>query len=170
MTDLNAPAAAGTRTRTVSWSDPGPAAQAGSAMSGLEFLTAMLDGRLPSPPFGILLGIEASSVDKGRVVFVLEPDEHLYNPIGLVHGGALATLLDSVAGCAIHTALPAGTRFATTSLNVSFVRPVTAGSGLLSAEGRITHVGRRAAHAQAEIRDRTGRLVESAQTTCAVYQ
>lgn len=170
MSNADAPAAAGARTRTVSWSDPALAAQAGIAMSGLEYLAEMLEGRLPAPPFGILLGIEAQSVEKGRVVFVLDPGEHLYNPLGLVHGGALATLLDSVAGCAIHTTLAAGTRFATTGLSLSFMRPVTAGSGRLTADGEATYVGRRTAHARGEIRDENGRLIATAQTTCAVYQ
>jgi uncharacterized protein (TIGR00369 family) len=156
------------RTRTVSWSDPAPAAQAGLAMSGLEYLTAMLAGELPAPPIGILLGLGAKCVESGRVVFELEPGEHLYNPIGLVHGGALATLLDSVTGCAVHSALPAGTRYATTGLSLSFMRAVTADTGLLTAEGRVTHVGRRAAYANGEIRDRAGGLIATAQATCAV--
>jgi len=166
MLDLDLPS----RTRTVTWADPGAAAAAGATMAGLDYLRAMAAGELPSPPIAALLGMDVIEVAPGRVVFTLEPGEHLYNPIGLVHGGALATLLDSVAGCAVHSALPAAVGYATTSLSLAFVRPVRADAGTITATGETVHVGRTVAHATASAVDGGGRLLATAQATCAVLR
>ena len=165
---LDAPPSA--RTRTVAWADPRATAARGRDMAGLAYLQAIVDGELPPPPIAVLLGMGVVSVEAGRVVFSLEPGEHLYNPIGLVHGGALATLLDSVAGCAVHSTLPAGVGYATTSLSSSFVRAVRADAGTITATGEVVHVGRTVAHATATAIDAGSRVLATAQVTCAVIR
>src|SRR6266436_5158699 len=96
------------RTRTITWEDPTPAIQAGQGMSGLEYLQAMQTGKVPSAPIAALMGMWIAEVSEGRVVFAAEPAEYHYNPLGTVHGGFAATLLDSALGCAIHTTLKPG--------------------------------------------------------------
>ncbi len=96
------------RTRTFSWEDPAASAAAGSGLSGLERMRAIVNGTLPPPPIARLLDFAVIEVEHGRAVFAMEPAEWMYNPIGSVHGGVAATLLDSCMGCAVHTTLPAG--------------------------------------------------------------
>src|SRR5213592_4209901 len=93
------------RTRTFTWADPLATAQAAGALSGLEAIRAIAAGELPPPPIAELLGFRIAHVERGRVVFALEPAEWMYNPIGSVHGGVASTLLDSALGCAVHTVL-----------------------------------------------------------------
>jgi uncharacterized protein (TIGR00369 family) len=158
------------RTRTVAWHDPAEVATRGRELAGIDYLRAIASGELPPPPIGLLIGMAPVSVEPGRVAFELEPGEHLYNPIGLVHGGALATLLDSVAGCAVHSTLPAGVGYATTSLSLSFVRAVRADAGTITATGEVVHVGRTVAHATATALDAGSRVLATAQVTCAVIR
>jgi uncharacterized protein (TIGR00369 family) len=142
------------RSRTVRWTDPGPTAKAGLAMSGLDYLRAIRDGRLPQPPISALIGFAFETVEPGRVVMVLEPGEHHYNPLGIVHGGVAATLLDSVVGCAVHSTLPAGTGFTTLEIKINYLRAMTEATGTVRAEGRIV--------------DEAGRLYATASTTCLI--
>ena len=157
------------RERTVSWSDPKEAARAGRAMAGLDFLIAMRDGTLPSPPALVLLGIEMAEAEPGRIVMRLLPGEHLYNPLGSVHGGMIATLLDSVMGCAVHSTLPQGRGYTTLEIKVNYLRAVTEGAGVVSAEGRVVQAGRQAAVAEARLTDAAGKLYATASTTCLVF-
>src|SRR6516165_6256429 len=96
------------RSRTITWEDPLPATRAGAEMSGIDYLRAILEGKLPAPPISRLMGFEFDEIGEGRVVFSVVPGEHHYNPIGVAHGGLAATLLDSAMGCAIHTLLGPG--------------------------------------------------------------
>ena len=157
------------RSRTVTWWDPMVSARGLRGLSGREFLQAMIDGRLPPPPINGLLRMTAVSVGEGTVEFRCWPDESVYNPMGLVHGGLVCTLLDSVAGCAVHTTLPAGMGYTSLEIKVSYLRPVRHGDGELTATGRITKPGRRAAFADAEVRDHAGRLIATASSTCLVF-
>lgn len=157
------------RSRTVSWHDPQVALASLATMSGLDYQRAMLAGELPPPPISALMKLWLTSVDEGVVTFGCEPDESAYNPIGLVHGGLVCTLLDSVAGCAVQTTLPVGTGYTTLEIKVSFLRPVRAGEGELTATGRVTKPGRRAAFAEGEVRDAQGRLVATATSTCLIF-
>ena len=91
------------RTREVTWTDPMPPLASLRAMRGRDFLQGMVDGVIPAPPIASMLGFEIISVGEGTVEFRLEPQESHYNPLGLVHGGVLCTLLDTVVGCAVHT-------------------------------------------------------------------
>lgn len=156
------------RSRTVRWTDPGPTAKAGLAMSGLDYLRAILDGRLPRPPISALIGFDFETVEPGRVVMALTPGEHHYNPLGIVHGGVAATLLDSVVGCAVHSTLPAGTGFTTLEIKVNYLRAMTEATGTVRAEGRLVHGGRRTAMAEGRIFDESGRLYATASTTCLI--
>ena len=157
------------RSRTVTWYDPHVGAEAMGGMTGLEYLRAIGEGVLPPAPIAALMGMAPESVEAGEVVFRCTPDESAYNPIGLVHGGLVCTLLDSVIGCAVQTTLPAGTGYTSLEIKVSYLRAVRSGEGDLVATGRVTKPGRRAAFGEGEVRDTRGRLVASASSTCLVF-
>ena len=157
------------RRRVVAWADPQPVAAAGRVLGGLELLRRIRAGDLPPPPIAELLGFSLTAVAEGRVAMRMDPGEHLYNPLGTVHGGALATLLDSVMGCAVHSVLPPGRGYTTLEIKVNFIRAPTDAAGPLSAEGHVVHAGRRSAVAEAKIVDARGRLIATASTTCLVF-
>ncbi|HKN50876.1 MAG TPA: PaaI family thioesterase [Amycolatopsis sp.] len=156
------------RQKTISWQDPLPTARLGATMSGLDYLTAIAEGRLPGPPIGAHFGLRWERISRGEVVAVAEPDESLYNPIGMVHGGVAATLLDSVVGCAVHTTLPAGVGYTSVELKVNYLRAIRAGIGEIRAIGRIVKEGARIAFAEGEIRDSAGKLLATASGTCLI--
>lgn len=158
------------RTRTITWEDPMPAAELGRTMSGLEHLCAIADGRLPLPPIAKLLGFRLAEAEAGRVVFAALPAEYHYNPIGVVHGGFAATLLDSAMGCAVHSTLPAGTGYTTLEVKVNYVRPLTRETGEVRCEGNVIHVGGRTATAEGRLVDASGRLYAHATTTCLLFR
>jgi len=152
----------------VTWEDPMPLARAAREMSGLEFLGKIVRGELPRPPIGQLLDFAPTEVGEGRAVFEVEPGEKHYNPIGVVHGGLLATLLDSAMACAVHSLLPAGTGYTTVELHVNLVRAVGADTGRLRAEAETVHQGSRVATAQGRVVDAKGRLYAHGSTTCLI--
>jgi uncharacterized protein (TIGR00369 family) len=156
------------RSKTVTWFDPAATVAAGVGLSGLEFMRALRDGSVPPAPIALLLGMTLVEVDAGVVSFACQPDESVYNPIGVVHGGLVCTLTDSVAGCAVHTTLAAGWGYTSIDITVNYLRPVTLASGPLRATGRVTKPGRRVALAAAEVTDATGRLVATATSNCLV--
>ncbi len=158
------------RVRTVRWEDPLIGAAAASSMPGLDYLRAIGAGDLPPPPVAVLLGMDAPTVDPGRAVFTMEPGEHLYNPIGSVHGGILATLLDSALGCAVHSKLPVGVAYTTVDLAVTYLRPVIQKTGRLTCEAEVVHAGRTIATARARIVDDAGRQYATANATCLIFQ
>jgi len=158
------------RTREVTWYDPAIPATAAARLPGREFLQAIADGRLPPPPIASLLGAELVWVGDGEAVFRITPDESTYNPVGMVHGGLLCTMLDSAAGCAVHTRLPAGAGYATIEIKVSFLEPLHADVGEIEVHGHTLRVGGRVAFAEAHARDTGGRLVGHATTSIAVIQ
>ncbi|MBB5048398.1 uncharacterized protein (TIGR00369 family) [Rhodopseudomonas rhenobacensis] len=140
-----------------------------AAMPGVAFVRAMFDGRLPSPP--IMQHIEPfdCSAEPGVVVIHSTPAFRHYNPIGSVHGGYAATLLDSAMGLAVHSMLPPGQGYTTLEFKVSFIKGMTKDSGAVKTEGRTLNVGRRTATAEARITDAQGRLLAHATTTCLVF-
>lgn len=156
------------RNLSVSWEDPVALAQAGRPMAGIEFLRAMRDGRLPHPPICALLGYRLTEVESGHAVFEIAPAEQHYNPIGVVHGGIAMTLLDSAMGCAVQTRMPAGGGYTTLEAKTNLVRAVTADTGALRAVGKVVHVGKRVATAEARLEDREGKLYAHATSTCIV--
>jgi len=146
-------------------------ALAASALSasGLDFLTELAAGRLPAAPIAELMGFTLVEVESGRVVFAGEPGEQHYNPIGVVHGGLAMTLLDSALGCAVHSTLPAGSRYTTLETKVNFVRPVTAASGRLLCEGRVVHRGGTVATAEGRLTlEANGKLMAHGVSTCLI--
>ncbi|HVK34419.1 MAG TPA: PaaI family thioesterase [Microlunatus sp.] len=110
------------RRREITWHDPTVGAAAGRGLAGRDYLTAMIEGRLPPPPIAQTLGFTLSRIADGEVWFTCEPHESHYNPIGLVHGGLVCTLLDSALGCAVHTQLPAGVGYTAIEIKVSYRR------------------------------------------------
>ncbi len=170
MADDDAPASWGEpRSRTVTWHDPFLAAAAGRELAGLALLEAVRDGVLPPPPISRLFQMGISTVEAGRVVFTCELDESAYNPIGLVHGGLVCTLLDTVAGCALHTTLPAGTGYTSIEIKVSYLRAVHAASGPLTATGWVVKGGRRVGFTEGSVTDAAGTLVATASSTLLVF-
>ena len=158
-----------TRERTTTWDDPSISAGRVGHEPGLALLQAMCAGEVPAPPILSTVGFELDEVAEGRVVFALEPGEHHYNPIGSVHGGVYATVLDSATGCAVHSVLPAGVGYTSLDLNVKFLRGMTTGTGRVTCEGRVVQRGRRTALAEASLTDSQGRLLATATSSCLVF-
>ncbi len=158
------------RERVVRLEDPlmglGEAQRRG--LSGIDYLRAIQAGELPAPPIAELMGMTLASVEEGRVVFTVEPAEYHYNPIGVVHGGLAATLLDSAIGCAVQTLAPAGVAYTTVELKVNFVRPLRSGMGVVSGEGAVLHFGRQIALAEARLTGPDGKLYAHATSTCLI--
>jgi uncharacterized protein (TIGR00369 family) len=158
------------RTRTITWYDPVASAARIAGMSGREALRAVADGILPPPPIAATLDFALTEVGDGEVRFTVTPDESVYNPIGMVHGGLVCTLLDSVVGCAVHTTLEAGVGYTSIELKVSYLRPVHAHSGELTAHGWVTKPGRRVAFAEGDVRDAEGRLLASGSSSLLIIR
>jgi uncharacterized protein (TIGR00369 family) len=140
-----------------------------ATLSGLELLQGMIAGRFPGPPIMQLIGFHLAEVENGRAVFESTPRFEHYNPLGSVHGGYAAILLDSCMGCAVHTTLPKGTGYITLEFKVSLVRAITADTGPVRADGKVLSSGRRAATADGRLTDASGRLLAHATTTCLVF-
>ena len=141
-----------------------------ASMTGVDFVRAIFAGKLPAPP--IMQNIEPfdSTAEPGVVVMHSTPGFRHYNPIGSVHGGYAATLLDSAMGLSVHTMLPAGTGYTTLEFKISFIKGMTEDTGPVRTEGKTLSVGRRAATAEARITDAKGRLLAHATTTCLVFE
>ncbi|MEP7030845.1 MAG: PaaI family thioesterase [Pseudolabrys sp.] len=136
---------------------------------GLTLLKGIIAGTLPSPPFSQLLGFHLVEAEKGRAVFEGLPEFRHYNPIGSVHGGFAATLLDSALGCAIFSTLLKGETWTTLELKLNFVRALTKDTGMVRAEGRLIHRGRTVATSEGDIKDASGKLYAHATTTCMIF-
>jgi uncharacterized protein (TIGR00369 family) len=158
------------RHREVSWEDPMVGAALALDMSGLDYLRAIADGRIAPPPIAVLLGMAVVDVEPGRVTFSLEVDEHLYNPIGSVHGGVFCTLLDSAMGCAVHSTLGRGQAYTTLELKVNLVKVLTVTTPNVVATGQVISTGRRVATASGQITGPDGTLYAHATTTCLVFE
>jgi uncharacterized protein (TIGR00369 family) len=138
-------------------------------MTGLELLRAIAAGDARGAPIARLLGFEAVEAEEGRVVFAAVPGPEHYNPLGVVHGGLAATLLDSAMGCAVHSTLPDGVGYTTLELKVNFTRPITSDTGRVVCEGTVVHPGGRVATAEGRvIAERTGKLLAHGTTTCLI--
>lgn len=159
------------RTRTITWSDPMDALTRGSDLGGLEFIRALFDGTLPAPPITATMGFTGGTADAGKVTFVGEAGEHLYNPIGVVHGGFAMTILDSAMGCAVQTTLARDEAYTTLETKVNFVRPITLQTGPMTCEGVVVHRGGKVATAEGRLTaDRTGKLLAHGTSTCLVFK
>jgi uncharacterized protein (TIGR00369 family) len=153
----------------VTWEDPLATLSAASSLSGLEFMKALFEGRLPPPPIMSTIGISGGEVEEGKAVFFGEAGEYLYNPIGVVHGGFAMTILDSAMGCAVHTTLAAGERYTSLESKVNFVRPITAETGPVRCEGVVVHRGGTVATAEGKLfAEKTGKLLAHGTSTCLI--
>ncbi len=140
-----------TRERTVTWEDPASLWDEASGLSGVERLQMVVDGKLPGPPMARLMDIRIVEVANGRAVFAGTPAEFHYNPIGVVHGGYAATILDSAMGCAVHSTLEAGDVYTTLELKMNFLRPLTLATGPLRAVATVINAGRTTALAEGRL-------------------
>ena len=138
--------------------------------SGLEIMQAMLRGELPYPPIARTLDFTIVEVDLGRAVFQGTPGPAHLNPMGAIHGGWYATLLDSALGCAVHTMMPAGRAYTTAELGVNLVRAINGKAPRVRAEGKVIHCGRQLATAEARLFGPDGTLFAHATTTCLVFE
>lgn len=158
-----------TRTRTLTWQDPMPTATRGLEMAGLDYMEAVTAGELPPPPIAVLLRMGPIEVSEGRAVFSGRPGEEHYNPIGVVHGGYAATLLDSALGCSVHTTLAKGEAYTSLGIEAKYVRPITRDTGEVRCEANVVHRGRRQATAEARLTAvDTGKLLAHGTTTCMI--
>lgn len=157
------------RERTYQWQNPMTTAQGIRQMSGLDALQAMIEGHIPSPPIASTLGFQLAEVAEGHALFTIKPQEYHYNPIGSMHGGVIAALLDSAAGCAIHTMLPKGVGYTTVELKINYIRAITVPMDTLDCIGEIIHNGRRIATASAKLQNQAGKLYAHATTTCLIF-
>ncbi|HAM26553.1 MAG TPA: aromatic compound degradation protein PaaI [Microbacteriaceae bacterium] len=157
------------RSRTVTWEDPLIGAELAKTMTGLEYMQSLVDGSIPPPPIVHLMQMRLVAVEVGKATFTCDPDESHYNPIGTVHGGLVCTLLDSVLGCAVQTTLPRGQGYTSLEIKVSYLRPVTATTGQLTAVGIVTKPGSRAAFAEGTVHDANGKLIATASSTLLVF-
>jgi uncharacterized protein (TIGR00369 family) len=136
---------------------------------GLSFLQAIIAGTLPQPPISETLGFHLAEAENGRAAFEGLPEYRHYNPIGTVHAGFAATLLDSALGCAIFSTLAKGDTWTTLEIKINLVRPLTKNTGPVRAEGRIIHRGRTVATAEGDLKDSAGKLYAHATTTCMIF-
>lgn len=140
-----------------------------ASRSGMEVFEAIFAGALPQPPIGATLDFVPIHMAPGLAVFQGQPQRRHYNPLGTVHGGWFATLLDSAVGCAIHATLPAGKGFTTLELKVNMIRPLNDRVSLVRAEGKVIHAGRQVATAEGRIEGPDGKLYAHATTTCLIF-
>jgi uncharacterized protein (TIGR00369 family) len=157
------------RTRTYTWGDPEEQCKAAQGRSGLEFMRLLRSGEIGRTPMMATLNFTITVVEEGHVEFDVDLGQYLYNPIGVIHGGLAATLMDSVAGSAVHTLLPAGTAYTSTDLSVHYLRPLTLDLGTVRGIGTVISRGRRTALGKAEVRDGDDRLLAHATSSCMLF-
>jgi uncharacterized protein (TIGR00369 family) len=169
MTQTQPEAGVAARERTYAWQDPSPIFATLGTRPGIELLTSMTAGELPPPPIMSTLDVTSFGAELGTATFTLSPQEFHLNPLGTVHGGVIATLLDSAAGCAVHSVLPAGEGYTSVDLSTKYLRPVTLATGEITATGTVVSRGSRTALAEARLTDARGRLLAHATSTCLIF-
>jgi uncharacterized protein (TIGR00369 family) len=140
-----------------------------AARSGLQIFQALLAGEIPPPPMAVTLDFTLLRIERGIAVFQGRPGFSYYNPMGTVHGGWIATMLDTAMGCAVHSTLPAGKAYTTLELKLNLVRALTDAVPLVRAEGRLVHGGRQVATAEGRLVGPDRKLYAHASTTCLVF-
>src|SRR6201994_1628882 len=159
-----------TRSRTLEWEDPVATAAAGAELAGIDYMRALLAGELPAPPIAVTMNMGPTELEGGRVVFAGLPGEEHYTPIGVVHGGYAATILDSVLGCAVHTTLPQGVGYTSLGLEVKYLRPISRDTGRVRCEGVVTYRGRRQATGEARLTaEDSGKLLATGTSTLMIF-
>ncbi|SDG17851.1 PaaI family thioesterase [Epilithonimonas hungarica] len=157
------------RTRTHEWANPLELAAQAKTMSGFDFLKGILNGEIPQAPIAETLGFHPLSLEKGKAVFEFEPQEFHYNPIGSVHGGVITTVLDTVMGCSLQSALPQGVAYTTLELKVNFLKAVSHKNGKLNSTGKIIHLGKSTALVEADLKDEDGKIYAHGVSTCMLF-
>ena len=137
--------------------------------TGIELFDMMIAGDIPRPSMGDTMNFRLDEAEIGRVVFRGTPTAAHYNPMGTVHGGWPAAILDSALGCCVHTTLPAGMAYTTIEFKVNLVRPLFAHSGEVICEGKVIHVGRTIATSEATLKTADGKLIAHGTETCAIF-
>ncbi len=160
----------GVRSRTITWTDPARVRFRLRGLDGYEQLTSIKCGDAPPPPVAALLGFSLDELERGRTVFSVVADEVHENPMGTMHGGIVATLVDTAMGCAVSSTLPTNAAFTTLELSTNFVRAITQSTGRVHAEGRVVHAGGRVVTTEARVYDDAGMLYAHATSTCLVIQ
>jgi uncharacterized protein (TIGR00369 family) len=144
-------------------------AAVGAEMAGLDYVRAIQSGEIPPPPIAVVMNFSIELLEEGRAVFVGEPGEEHYNPIGVVHGGYASTILDSALGCSVHTTCPAGVGYTSQTLEVKYLRPILRDTGAVRAESFVVHRGRRTATAEARLTSvETGKLLATGTSACLI--
>ncbi|MFL5906544.1 MAG: PaaI family thioesterase [Solirubrobacterales bacterium] len=158
-----------TSTRTITWQDPVSSAAVGAEMAGLDYVRAIQAGEVPPPPIAVVMNYSIAELDEGLAIFEGQPGEEHYNPIGVVHGGYAATILDSALGCAVHTTLPAGAGYTSQTLEVKYIRPITRETGMVRCEADVVHRGRQTATSEARLTvAESGKLLATGTSTCLI--
>lgn len=158
------------RERTFQWENPLEGARQALQMSGLDYLQAMGDGKIPFPPLLHTLDFRPTHLEKGKVIFSFQPQEFHYNPIGSVHGGVISAILDSAMGCTLHSILEAGTGYTTLELKVNFLKAITIRIEELHAIGKIIHSGGRTALVEAQLIDKDKTVYAHGVSTCLILK
>jgi uncharacterized protein (TIGR00369 family) len=156
------------RKRKHEWVNPLELAAKARTMPGFDFLNGILKSEIPPAPIASTLDFRPHSLEKGKAVFEFEPKEFHYNPIGSVHGGVIATVLDTVMGCSLQSALLQGVVYTTLELKVNFLKAVTINSGVMKSTGKIIHLGKTTALVEADLKDEAGKLYAHAVSTCMI--
>jgi uncharacterized protein (TIGR00369 family) len=138
-------------------------------MPGIDYLRAMIARELPPPPMARLMQFDLVDVEPGKVVVTCEPDASMYNPNGTIHGGLVCTVLDSVAGLALHSTLPAGKGYTSIEIKVNYLKPVRLDAGPLSATGTVVKSGARVGFTEGVVTDASGKVVATATGTLLVF-
>ena len=157
-----------TRSRTITWEDPRTIVAAARGKTGLETLREVILGRLPPPPMGRLMNIRLTVANRGEIVFEGVPEEYHYNPMGIVHGGMAATLLDSALGCCVYSCLELGDLWTTLDIKVSYLKAMTVETGRVRGIATIVHLGRTVALAEARLVDANDVIYAHATSTCLI--
>ncbi len=165
---MNAIADPPIRTRTVTWVDPEDVRKPVTEMAGVEWMRAIISGNAAPPPSAELLGVTLDEAEEGRVVFSLGPGEHLYNPMGTVHGGFISTLADFALTGAILSKLGPGELAVTLDLKLTFLRPATIASGRLTAAAEVVFLGGAVGASKCDVIDANGVLIATGTATCQV--
>jgi uncharacterized protein (TIGR00369 family) len=156
------------RSRTFEWDEATAFWHRAQGKSGLELLRMAIAGELPPPPMARLMDIRLAQIEKGKAIFTGTPQEFHYNPLGTVHGGYGATLLDSAMGCAVHSTLEAGDIYTTLEFKINFMRALTHDTGEVKGIGTVINATRTTAVAEGRIEDASGKLYAFATTTCVI--
>jgi uncharacterized protein (TIGR00369 family) len=140
-----------------------------TGQDGIDFLNGMLSGKYPAPPIARSMGFILTEVEPGRAVFEGTATADFFNPLGTIHGGWTATILDSALGCCVHTIVKKGQAYTTVEMKVNYVRALMPNAGLVRCEGKVIHAGGRIATSEARLVDGKGRLIAHATETCLIF-